>query len=272
MIRTDPHGGTILLTYLHKRRELFPYAVKFGIVCAVGILQYFEPLFVGIVAWVDAHLLHNAGGKLSGVGCKVNIGNQQRMVPAAPQFLADNFQVSGFLDAGRCETNVLTTRFDHANGLLYGTFRVHGIHGGHRLHPYGIIPPKGYVSYFHLNGAAPAVSYEIIAILPDRSDFLIHTIGFEAKLIFKNRLHRGPFHRGRTVLLTYWFSTIYSRMSPSWGRITRSSTTLPGDRLWAIKTASAISPGGMNLSAGSPDSFQLSVHVAPGIMDVTRMP
>src|SRR5690606_15663964 len=63
-----------------------------------------------------------------------------------------------------------------------------------------------------------------------------------------------------------------SRTSPNCGRITRSSTTAPGERPWALNTASAISLARINRSWGSPDAIQLSVHVAPGITDVTRIP
>src|SRR5690606_26577140 len=61
-------------------------------------------------------------------------------------------------------------------------------------------------------------------------------------------------------------------MSPSIGRITRSSTTVEGATLYALKTASAMSTAGINRSSGSPDPIQLSVHVAPGITDVTLIP
>ncbi len=61
-------------------------------------------------------------------------------------------------------------------------------------------------------------------------------------------------------------------MSPCKGLTSSSSTTVPGLKFHAVQISSAMSDGFINRSSGKPDWAHESVKVAPGKIDVTRMP
>ncbi len=54
MVGADAHGAAKLFAAQNDRRERLVQALEFFGIGGVGIFEYGELLFVGVVAWVDA--------------------------------------------------------------------------------------------------------------------------------------------------------------------------------------------------------------------------
>jgi hypothetical protein len=84
----------------------------------VGVLAHLELLLVGVVARVDADLLHVLGGSQRCVRGEVDVGHQRRAHAAALELGADRAQVLGLFQGGRRDAHDLAARSDQALHLV----------------------------------------------------------------------------------------------------------------------------------------------------------
>ena len=139
VVGADAHSRAVLLADAHQRRELGPDPLQLGLVGSVGVVDLLELLLVGVVAGVDADLLHDAGGQLGGVRGEVDIGHQRRIVAPCPQPVFDGLQGLRLLQAGGRDADQLAACLDHADRLGDGAFDVHRIHRRHALDTDGVL-------------------------------------------------------------------------------------------------------------------------------------
>ena len=74
----------VLPAYRQQTAEAFLQACQFGGILLVGVFELLElPGGVGVVAGVDAHLLHDGCGHVGHVGVKVHVGHERAVVSHA---------------------------------------------------------------------------------------------------------------------------------------------------------------------------------------------
>ena len=159
------HGRAMVLADSHQRAETLVDALQLGPVLVVGVLAHVEFLLVGVVPGVHAYLLHNARGDLGGVRREVDVGHQRRAVAGGADALLDLGQVLGVRLVGRGDAHDLAARLDHADALCHGAGGVHGVRGGHALHPDGVVAPDAHGAHLHGAGAPALVVRKAWAVL-----------------------------------------------------------------------------------------------------------
>ena len=123
----------------YQRGKALSDAFYFFQVLGVGIFYLFKFFLVYIIAGVYTHFLYNAGGYFGSIGGEMDIGHQRHAVATAVQFVFDGLQVFGFFFAGGGDAHQLGTRLNAADALLHGAQGIHGVGGGHGLHPNGVV-------------------------------------------------------------------------------------------------------------------------------------
>ena len=164
VIGADTHGRTVLLANAHQRKEPITNTLQLGVVFHIGVLAHIEFLLVHVIAGVHAHLLHDARGDLGSVRREMDVRHQRCGVALRAQLLLDDREVLRFLLAGCSDAHQLTSRFDHSDALGHSGSRVHGIRGGHALHPDGVVATDADVADTHSACAPTFVTQQAGAI------------------------------------------------------------------------------------------------------------
>ena len=146
VIGADAHSGVMRLTNLYQRGHPLPYPLQLVLILLLGELQL-ASIAVGVVAGVNAHLLHQRGGHLGGLGVEVDVGHQWHLAAALQQLLLDAAEVLGSLHIRRGDTHQLAAHLHHTEGLLHSGLRVHRVGVRHALHPYRRTTAQREVSY-----------------------------------------------------------------------------------------------------------------------------
>ena len=160
----DTHGCAVLFTYLYERCELFPDAVELLFVMIVSIIIYLKLLLIGVIAWIDSDLFHDARGYLRGVRRKMYISDEWCIVTAFTEFVFNIEKVFGFVFAGSGNADVLTSRLDHSYGLFDGSDSIHRIGGRHRLQTYRVISAERHVSYTYFTCFKAGIRCKVVAV------------------------------------------------------------------------------------------------------------
>ena len=113
VVGADAHGGVVALADVNERGHTLPYPLQLVVVFLLGELQL-AGIPIRVVAGVDAHLLHQRGGHLGGLGVEVDVGDEGHLAAATEEFLLDAAEVLGGLHVGRRDAHQLTARLHHA--------------------------------------------------------------------------------------------------------------------------------------------------------------
>ena len=134
VVYSNTNRRMMFLAYLEKRHEAVAYFLQFGRIFLVRIFLVAEGLYlIHIVSRIDTYFLYLDSCCICSFRVEMNIGYQWSGISLFIQLTANNTQVVRFTFALCCETDIFGSGFDHPDGLLYGSFRIHGGNIGHRL-------------------------------------------------------------------------------------------------------------------------------------------
>ena len=153
MVCADPHGTPQSLAFQDKWREFFANPLQLSGVTLIGVLNFLEFLFVGVVPWVHTDFLHMVSRDLCCVWGEVDVSHHGHITMSSglQSSLDQPQRLCLALGRGR-DANEFTTGVNHAQSLRHRTFDVHGIDRGHRLQPNRCIPAEGQSADVNLTG------------------------------------------------------------------------------------------------------------------------
>ena len=143
VICTNAHCPTEVLAFEHERSKPGFDAFQLIRIRCIGVCEFFEFLFVGVVAWIHSNLLHIIGGNFRGVGCEVNVCNQRHIVPQCTQSIRNLVQCLRLFFGRSGDAHELATGLDHAHTFSNCQFHIQRIRCGHGLNSNRSISSKG---------------------------------------------------------------------------------------------------------------------------------
>ena len=146
VVCADAHGNAVVPELQNQRLEALLDALQLSLIFPIAILALGEPFLVGVVAGVDAHLLHVLRSLESGVGGEVDVGNQRYAHAAAIQRCLDVPQILGLVERRRRQPHQLATGVDQLDGFGHRGVGVHGVADGHRLQADRVVAADGHVA------------------------------------------------------------------------------------------------------------------------------
>ena len=162
VVHTDTHGRMVLTANLQQRQQPLLNLLQFGGILLVGIFQLLERTGrVGIVAGVDAHLLHIMSRHLGHSRIEVDIGHKRHLASPLPEFLGNEPHVLRFLHPLGGESHIFASSLNNAQRLRHRSLDVIGRGGGHRLDSDGVVASEWRVAHFHLCGLASGIIKQI---------------------------------------------------------------------------------------------------------------
>ncbi len=189
MIGAYPHGRTVFPADLNQRSKLLTNAFKLCFIRGIRIFDRLKSFFISVIARIDSNLFDNSCSQFGGIRGEMNICDEWCIVTASSQFLLYFCQVLRLFYAWRRNTNILTARFYHSDGLLHRAVCVHCIHGGHGLNANWICSAQRYITDLHFNGLPPAILHKASAILFYGCYLMAHpNKNLTAKITFKARI------------------------------------------------------------------------------------
>ena len=155
VVGPDAHRDSARLALLHQGREALLEALQLGLVLGVRVLAHGEALAIGEVPGVDAHLLHVVGRARAAAGEKWMSATRGTRMPRwrRARRMAPMLRASSTV--GAVMRTISHPARDEALGLGHGGGGVHGVRGGHGLHPDGVRAADADVPHHDHAGRAP---------------------------------------------------------------------------------------------------------------------
>ena len=155
MIGSNPHGNPTTLTTFDKWRKPLLNPIQLAVIIRIRVFSNCEPLTVGEVPRIDPHLLNMEGSLHCSGRIEVDIRDKRNRASLPPEPITDSADVSGIVHRRCRDPNNLTADRYESQRLSNGSFGIHGVGRGHRLHPDRIGQPNAHVANHYLAGHTP---------------------------------------------------------------------------------------------------------------------
>ena len=139
MVHADTYCRMVLLADVQERNEFCLDLLQLSCIFLVGIFQMLERTTrIDIVAWINAYFLTVERCYISGMGRKMDICHQGRLITVGFQLSRDILHILCLTNALSRETHEFTTCINDSLGLGHTTLSVIRIYRTHRLDADGI--------------------------------------------------------------------------------------------------------------------------------------